>query len=1599
MRVGITVNFQHSFFSCGSPQTVLSVAEIFRDHDITLINVHNSETTWWEDISGLRAGFKQIHVSSPSAEPFDCVIEIGSMLLTPAQRKGLGATTTTSKGTKFIWLNRKAPLFHDIEASLFPFTGERNLEGIDEIWVYQELATTDDINYLELLTRKKVRAVPYAWTPTAVEFHRQETQAPVWQQVAQMEGMQALPWSIHICETNSSSSSNSTIPLLIMRQLRKGDAKEYDLNKSVKIHNADNIKATEFFRFNVLDHCFSDIDISGQFIGRQRVIDWVYDPKSIVIAHSRFVGMRPYHLDCLWVGIPLVHNSRELCRLGELVSKGFYSDNQISEAVVAFGRATQAWSVEQLIEVRKRILEEFSPISVRILKGWGDALTGLFAEASSAVADAPSEKVLKVGFSCMWDSFNPEYNMFTLMMEDAAKGFSTRTKIRGLAANPHSGEVPDILIFGPFGGEWKDFPKSVPKIHFTGENSPLIQQEDVVLNLGFKHLDMVDDRYLRLPLWMLEINWFRADAERIGNPKPLPIDACCKVHANPEKRDKFCAFVVTNPRQPMRNAAFHWLSKYKRVDSAGQLYNNIGDQIFAGLGGGGGELKKHEFLKKYKFCFAYENESSPGYMTEKWLHAKAAGCIPIYWGDPKAERDFDMSSCIDAREAVTPKMLIGLVSAVDNDPAKWEAMYNKPALDEVRRDLVRRTLSECARRLWLAAGASKEDLATIPRFIGYTTDTDYPPTSPTDVSMDKTIFVTACNEKFLSSLHILLNSLLAQQKEIEELKAIVYLMDVSKDVQQKFEGDFKFCEFRRLPSVEAMGVASSFPDIWDPQHFAWKVWILRAVCGEAAFAGRPILYMDSGVMMCRWPRDWLSEVRRSGICLIDDPTQINRSWCHEQFIEKMAVTEGELAANQLWAGAFSFIAGHPLAARLLEDSWAAAKIRDVIVGPKWSGVRDGKPYGHRHDQSIFSVLSARMRVPRIPIDSVYCDVSLRQTFLSKKSLYVHRSLFAVHTPVATGIDDAWVINLDRRADRMEKFKTAHPDLAGRAHRVSAFEAKHLSLTPNLVRLFQPHDFNWKKPVMGCALSHLAMWTQLLEDREEVDTYLIMEDDVKLAPNWRKSWEKIHKHNALPEDWDIVYLGGILPPNKEAFEKGMIEQVNEYVGRIKKNQFFGQSEPNRYMHFCAYAYVLSRRGAKKILEVLAAKGGYWTSADHMMCNIHDYLNIYFPTPLIAGCFQDDDPVYVNSAFNDFSRVDKFDSDLWNNTDRFTAEEVASCVRGDLPLDIRGALDDARRVCSANAEANASAQEAKEQKEVKGTPLTHVKGRRFVSLCMDTDMSDWHEFAWLKQLFSGISLEVERLSDDALPTDSPIVVVQRPHVDKIAQILMRWSSMGLSFYVLHLSDEFCSDRIDFYQLPGCKGVVRNYFRDDLYSAVQEKVAVIPLGFHWAIHDGQPMEHTPRPPFRELAWSFVGTGWCGRREKLEPLKAIHGEHRLALMDDWNSPKMLGREETLAILLNSWCVPCPAGNNGETFRVYEALEAGAVPVVVQEEGMELFFKFIGPKLPLLLANSWTHAAQLIYTLKAQPEMYEQYRGQILAAWEVCKKDARDSVKRVFDF
>ena len=47
-----------------------------------------------------------------------------------------------------------------------------------------------------------------------------------------------------------------------------------------------------------------------------------------------------------------------------------------------------------------------------------------------------------------------------------------------------------------------------------------------------------------------------------------------------------------------------------------------------------------------------------------------------------------------------------------------------------------------------------------------------------------------------------------------------------------------------------------------------------------------------------------------------------------------------------------------------------------------------------------------------------------------------------------------------------------------------------------------NDFNYKKGVMGCALSHIHLWNNLINDKDN-DFYVIFEDDIVFCNNFKK----------------------------------------------------------------------------------------------------------------------------------------------------------------------------------------------------------------------------------------------------------------------------------------------------------------------------------------------------------------------------------------------------------------------------------------------------------------------------------------------------------------
>ena len=1597
LEIGIGVFFKHSIFSNGAPTVSLSLAEGLAALGHTVVLVNTAEKTeWYEDCIELKNTYERrnlIEYSEKSYKKFDIFIDIDGFL-NPSLR-----TAIANHVVVFI---RKPFLLHDIEMTVYPIAQpKRNITDCTAIWTW-DIFSTQDTHALELLSQKPVVRVPFLWSSKLVESHAKSLQE--WR--AQLETITSEePWELHILETNMSVSSNMTIPIVQSSYIKTHT--NIPLRKVI-CHSPNHLLEEKFFVENVLN-LSKRPDLEFEFVPRMRCSDLRIFRKSCVLSHSRFISMKPIHLDLAWNGIPFIHNSPLLRDLECGLERYYYNDNSITGATAAFTRLNEDFLEKKGIftetfvnTVRQKLLQTFSVSAAK--EKWETAI-------QIATSSKMQKNEIVVGFSDLWDSANYEYNFWILLLREAGRKLNPSISVRGVGIKPDNAltEKIDALFFGPFGSVWQTVPPHIPKFHITGENTELKDGPGVVMNFGF-HATNQEKKSFRCPLWLQYIDWFGANQDRLHNPRTMPVDDCCSVSKELLKqKKKFCAFIVSNPTNAVRNTAFQVLSTYKCVDSAGRLFNNVGDSIFTNIpGGGGGELKKLEFLRDYKFALTYENNRGDGYITEKILAAKAAGCVPIYWGALNIYDDFPIGSFINANEFTTQEELIEKVRQLDEDPAAWEAMASIPGVDA---DAARKWLSEIAHCIFSEI-IPKSQLLGFPELLGgrttaeaqalgiergditkqfletiespaYTSSTSTKPLQTSSIKSKrplkehswngKTLLVSCATQKYLESLTRWLQTTAPRVKADATLSVRCYLgSDISLLQVSLLKSQFEFAEFRRLPTDEVK--APGFDDLWEPQHFAWKLWIYQDLVQDSTLTNTLVWYMDAASVIVRMPTQWFNKAAEASLCMLEDEEQFNNQWCHEMFIRRLMVSPDELAAHQVVGGIMAFIAGASLPWKVFTEAWVLGQQRDIIVGPKWAGVRpDGKPFGHRHDQSILSLLRLRRGVPVEPLSTVYNHESLRRTFKSGQCLYIHRGQFKENENFAPHIGDVHIISLPRRKDRIERFKANHENWTKKVCLRPAVDGRALTLTPAIAKLFKPNDFFWKKAVLGCALSHLSLWTELANEGPSCENYLILEDDVKFQPEWLKIWEEASKH--IPEDYDVLYLGGVLPPNRPGY-KQLVEPVNGYWNRISLNTSFGQSVPNRYFHFCNYAYILSRRGAQKILAGLQPNGGYHTSADHMICNRVMDMNHYILNPIVAGCYQDDDPKYQSSSFNDFSRVDGFDSDLWNNDDRFTQEEVAAALeewKEPNILPVAQALTDSRN----------TAQMISKSTDSTCSRFTTIGDHKLIR-------GSLLEYNWLESLFGSefdravqVPVHHEPLSNE------PIFMVMKPHFAEYISVFDQYERAGKPFYVLHLSDEFGTDPIDWIQLSCCKGVVRIYERPETVG--NPKVFHIPLGPYRA-----PKQSIPLHCDKLLVWSFHGTKWMGRQEMLAPFLGVQPNSH-AFYDTWMDAKQQTYEEYSTTCKKTIFMPCPRGQNSETFRFWEALEYNSIPLYVPSGQTDLFYTFILTHLPIIKISSWEEGCAAMIYFMQNKEKLEEYRRTLFGAWAQWKVFLKAECKKRF--
>lgn len=203
----------------------------------------------------------------------------------------------------------------------------------------------------------------------------------------------------------------------------------------------------------------------------------------------------------------------------------------------------------------------------------------------------------------------------------------------------------------------------------------------------------------------------------------------------------------------------------------------------------------------------------------------------------------------------------------------------------------------------------------------------------------------------------------------------------------------------------------------------------------------------------------------------------------------------------------------------------------------------------------------------------------------------------------------FVVNLDRRPDRMEKFKKNCPS-SFIYERFPAIDGKVLKSSPQLQRIFDGNDYNMKIGMVGCALSHIQLCINLINSQHD-NVYLILEDDILFAPKFVSKLNHVMKL-ANDTDWDMIYIG-------HHIYKHSITDATFNKTKYPELEKWSVSESATRSAGGTIGYLINKKGAIKLLEFIN-KYGMTNCIDTMQQKAIQEMNVYYcSTHLVTSTF--------------------------------------------------------------------------------------------------------------------------------------------------------------------------------------------------------------------------------------------------------------------------------------------------------------------------------------------------------------------------------------------
>ena len=284
---------------------------------------------------------------------------------------------------------------------------------------------------------------------------------------------------------------------------------------------------------------------------------------------------------------------------------------------------------------------------------------------------------MKISFADFWTGFNYNHNFLTFLFRETYENV--------VVTDPSN---CDYLIYNIFGESHRNY-NHCKKIFFNGESRPTPNFNECDYSIT-SFFESYDSKNIRIPLWMFYVDWFNVGTW--GNPNWLiPVNYLIEDNVfSLKKKNKFCCTVFSIPYQN-RYDMVNTLNQYKNVDCYGKCH----DKQIPQQNNHGGESEKMNVISDYKFSICFENAIPGGWYTEKLLHAKVAGNIPIYYSDKLYSKDFNTECCLNLIDYQDMNSMLEDIIKIDNDDNLYKSILKeplftkKPTLDIVKNNIVK----------------------------------------------------------------------------------------------------------------------------------------------------------------------------------------------------------------------------------------------------------------------------------------------------------------------------------------------------------------------------------------------------------------------------------------------------------------------------------------------------------------------------------------------------------------------------------------------------------------------------------------------------------------------------------------------------------------------------------------------------------------------------------------------------------------------------------------------------------------------------------------------------------------------------------------------